>query len=454
MVKGYLVVHAMFSQEVSFVDTMVKLDGEVIRDTKEGDLTIEVWGEQNPFKRRTSIETTRYYLSPILRPFFLSSRCSKTYTVSKFLHCAMISLDLSDFDNNNITGMILKHSNETISTKDFRRINDTHVNMCANDYLRFLPSKVVSTKRNHSTSQYILSLISLTCSICSILSLTITIMIYISFPALRTQPGINNFSLSISLLFAFIFLLGGSMQSVHDTSILCTTVGLMSHFFWLNSMFWMNVCCFHMFKSFGNMHTSVCKNLTQKYLAYSLILSFVFIIINIIYSEILDKGQNIGYGQTGNFCYIVHAKMVLYTMTTPTNMVLVSNLVMYFIVICRICRMPSVSRSTLKSRSHLTIYMKLSSFTGIAWVTYIPVMYTNILVMEIIFNILVSLQGVFIMLAFVCNRRVMLLLKEKLCGRAKHITSGTISRKTTVTSVQHSSNDVKICKKDESVTHI
>ena len=424
IIDGYVEVQTTFSQAITFVDTLVKLDGEKLEIINGSDWTIEL----SPFMSKTEI--------PRPDPS-QSDNCLKTYTVSKFLHCALISLDQSEFDNN-LTEIILKHSNTTLSAKDFQRINDTHISMCADDYLRFLPSTVVGIRKDPSSFTYIITLISLTCSIFSILSLIITIMVYIAFPALRTQPGINNLSLSISLLFAFIFLLCGSLQYVQHISILCITVGLISHFFWLNSMIWMNICCYHMFKSFGNMHTTIHKNLTQKYLAYSLIPTFLFIIVNIIYSEILNDGQSIGYGHIGNFCYILHANMILYTMTAPTNMVLISNLVLYLIVICRICRTPSVSRSTVKSRSNFTIYIKLSTFTGIAWFTYIPVMFTNSLLLELIFNTLVSLQGVFIMLAFVCNRRVMLFLAEKLRRKVEHNTSATTTRTTTST-VQHSS---------------
>ena len=325
----------------------------------------------------------------------------------------MIHLGLSDFENNNSTSIILKHSNKTVSLKDFLRINITHINMCADDYQRFLPIQIISSKKLTS-NQYIVGLISLTGIVCSMLCLIITIIVYISFPALRTQPGINNLYLSVSLFFAFAFMLTGLTHTLQGTGIVCTIIGLTGHLFWLNSIFWMNICCFHMFKSFGNLQNSVSKNLTQKYTAYSLIMSFVFIITNIVYSEIDSNGLDIGYGKSDNFCYIVQQEMILYTMTTPTDLVLVSNLVMYIIVICRIYRTPNVSSSTMKNRKNFSIYVKLSTVTGTAWFTYIPAMFTNNFVVQIIFNTLVSLQGVFIMLAFVCNRRVMLLLKEKI----------------------------------------
>ena len=424
----YLKVHTIFSQDITFVDTLVNLDGQKIGSLNGSDLTIQIFEEQNLMTK-----TLNHRLDSSLELLKWKS-CSKTYIVSKFLHCALLCLDGSEFEDSDQMGIILKHANLTIPKKDFHRINGTHVYMCADDYLKSLPSRKVGIRKDPSSStyKYISNLIILICSVCSILCLIITIIVYTAFPSLRTQPGINNLSLSISLLFAFIFLLFGSLRSVQCISILCIAVGMMSHFFWLNSMIWMNICCFHMFKSFGNMHATVHKNLTQKYLAYSLIPTLLFIIANIIYSEILSDGQNIGYGLTGNFCYILQPFMILCTMVIPTNTVLLSNLILYLIVICRICGTPMVRSSTVKDRRKFTIYIKLSTLTGIAWFVYIPVMITNNSIMRFIFDALVGLHGVFIMLAFVCNKRVMLLLRERLCRKvAQNITPSTSIRSTT-----------------------
>ena len=460
--ETYLIVHVRFSRNLTFISSLLNIEGEKIQTDEESKLDVAFMREQTPFnaghfEREVPSEagpiegaappdagsseqnpTRRVVHSGTQK---LSDPCTKTYVVSKFLHCAVIRLGLSDFENNNSTSIILSHSNATVSSNDFMRINNTHISMCVDDYQRFLPIDIISTKKPTS-NQYIVGLVSLTCTVCSMLCLLITILVYMSFPSLRTQPGINNLSLSVSLSFAFAFVLSGLSPSLQDSGVLCVIIGLAGHFFWLNSTFWMNICCFHMFRSFGNLQNSVPKHLTQKYMAYTLIMSFVFIITNIIYSEIISNGLDIGYGKSDDFCYIVHEEMILYTMTTPTDLVLVSNLVMFIIVICRIWRTPNVSSSTMKNRKNFSIYVKLSTFTGIAWFTYIPVMFTNNFVVQIIFNTLVSLQGVFIMLAFVCNRRVMLLLEKRIHEmRIKQDKLVIMSRKTTKSSIQHSSND-------------
>ncbi|KAL3873088.1 hypothetical protein ACJMK2_036247, partial [Sinanodonta woodiana] len=34
-----------------------------------------------------------------------------------------------------------------------------------------------------------------------------------------------------------------------DNELMCKVIGILIHFSWLSVLFWMNVCCFHMYKS-------------------------------------------------------------------------------------------------------------------------------------------------------------------------------------------------------------
>ena len=48
-----------------------------------------------------------------------------------------------------------------------------------------------------------------------------------------------------------------------------------------------------------------------------------------------------------------------------------------------------------------------------AWFSYIPVYITSYLVFEIIYSVLMACQGIFITLAFICNKTVLQMLKQK-----------------------------------------
>ena len=67
--------------------------------------------------------------------------------------------------------------------------------------------------------------------------------------------------------------------------------------------------------------------------------------------------------------------------------------------------------------------MRLSTLTGVPWLNFIPVYFTNHTVLECIFFVLVTSQGVFILLAFICNKRVFTTFKNKIHRKRPEINS-------------------------------
>ena len=152
------------------------------------------------------------------------------------------------------------------------------------------------------------------------------------------------------------------------------------------------------------MRIPVKKSMPWLYHAYSLTASTVLININIIWSLCISDGDSVGYGKHDEVCYIRNPRMIAYTMTLPAVLVVISNLVMYAIVAVRISR-KSVSPSTSNNHNNYSVYLKLSAVTGLSWSSYIPVYLTGLMFNFFIFCLL-GCQGIFIMLAFVCNKRV------------------------------------------------
>ena len=439
-------IKAVFGQDMDFIDVIIKLDGETLSvdyfNTSKS-ISVEIFNtetevnDNNGKEELVKQDKSSAKLSPI-------GMCSKTLIVSKFLSCAMVRLDNTDFSTKeNDTAVILKQSDAILYPRDFVRLNKTQIQLCLDDYLTIAKKHLDDNNTiGLSVAEQALGIISHICMGCSILCLLITVAVYLSLPSLRTQPGVNNLFLSGFLLLAYVCLLIGLLPSVSGT--LCIIIGFSVHFLWLNSMFWMNACSFHMFRSFGNMQVSAQRKATWQYMAYSLILSFALVITNVIWSEVKSNGEIIGYGKYSGICYIVYPEMVAGTMTIPVFLVIFANVVMFVVVIFRVCRTPLVPRSTLKNRSYFFIYIKLSTITGIAWLSYIPVLITKNVVFEIVFTILVECQGIFIMIAFVCNRRVLNLLKETILKRKsmRYMSSkSNSSTKTLEMSLQSSSKD-------------
>ena len=64
----------------------------------------------------------------------------------------------------------------------------------------------------------------------------------------------------------------------------------------------------------------------------------------------------------------------------------------------------------------MILYCKLASIMGLTWVFGFVASATHFEVIRYLFVIFNSLQGLFICLAFVCNRKVFRLLKQRVFG--------------------------------------
>ena len=106
-------------------------------------------------------------------------------------------------------------------------------------------------------------------------------------------------------------------------------------------------------------------------------------------------------------------------MTCPTVMVVFLNFIMYI-------KMRRTHLESLSSRNNcriFSVYVRLSTLTRVAWLSFIPVYFTNHTVLECIFFVLVTSQGVFIVLAFICNKRVFTTFKNKIHRKRPEINS-------------------------------
>jgi G protein-coupled receptor Mth (Methuselah protein) len=148
------------------------------------------------------------------------------------------------------------------------------------------------------------------------------------------------------------------------------------------------------------------------YAAYSYGMSALLVGVNILVAQ-LDLGDgHVGYGE--GLCYISTKKMIAFTFAMPVGFVVISNLAMFLAVVCKIHNLPKVQKSG--DRNNLKIYAKLSTITGVTWVFGFVAEWTSVEALSYVFIILNASQGVFIMLSFVCNGRVLNLYKT--CGRA------------------------------------
>ena len=247
----------------------------------------------------------------------------------------------------------------------------------------------------------------------SLLCLIVTIITYSYFTQLQSQPGVNNLILCVFLFFAqSMYQFGAGQSSLSKWA--CSLVGALCHFMWLAAIFSMNVCSVHIYLTFSKNRklssTYNCKQ-TTIYIAYIIIASLVFIVTNIIVSLARSHGQEVGYG--GKLCYLSSSLMQVVTFLIPLAILLISNILLFAIVVFKIYRISAATSKVKKEKSYLLVYARLSSLTGITWIVGFLQFVFNHEVFEYLFIIFNASQGIFIMIAFVLNKRVRSLFSRK-----------------------------------------
>ena len=250
-------------------------------------------------------------------------------------------------------------------------------------------------------------IVSFACVCLSLVCLVLTTFTYLRFRKLQTQPGMNTIILCCSLFLAqALYQFGAGQGSLSDWT--CALIGALCHFFWLSVMFAMNICSIHMFIIFKKHRMMLPRfrwRTTLKGTLYIVGSSLFCVILNIIISAVAMNDNFGGYG--GKVCYISSSIMQIVTFLIPTSLTLIVNLLLFAYVVLRISKTSSSSSNLNQERNYFLIYIRLSTLTGLTWIFGFLRLFLNLDVLEYLFIILNAGQGVFIMVAFVFNKRVL-----------------------------------------------
>ncbi|KAL4221218.1 hypothetical protein ACF0H5_019482 [Mactra antiquata] len=336
---------------------------------------------------------------------------------------------------------------------------------------------------------FILGVISLFC----MLSVLIT---YGLFEKLRNLPGVNTMNLTFSLFMGeLLFIMSGWIQPHHAW--LCSAVGVLLHYLFLASFFWMNVMSYDVFKTFAKkcILTRV-RNKAKYFPRYSLYAWGCPLIIVTVCSVLdftsLIIGVKIGYGgnsvanvppahstnasllpteEKGHVysigCWIQQPVASMAAFGGPMILILFVNCVMFTRTIICIRRSTRSARMSVRKQSsfnHMTgrddvmLYFRMSTVMGFTWIFGLASSFVSAFaepsskavcivlhLLGILFIVFNCSQGVFIFFAFVCNRRVLALYKaflERLKSgkpRPPSISSSrtTLTTNTSQTSLSH-----------------
>ena len=339
--------------------------------------------------------------------------------LNRLLICPFIEVEFEEIFMSVQNGFLIVQGNsafnKTFLSWEFQ-VTETGVLLCLEDYTPIynaLPKFTFEGKVSAEKEVGPKRILSFVCVCLSITCLLVTIVIYLIFSELQSQPGINNLTLCICLLLAQSFYqFGAGQQSLSESA--CSVIGALCHLFWLSVLFSMNACSIQMFIIFkSNMKLSPVfkKKSTFVTILYISFASLTFVLINTAVSFVSSKGDNIGYG--GTICFIRSYQMHIITFIVPSLVLITINLVLFIYVVNKMRKFNIISSKLHQERNYLSINARLSTLTGLTWIFGFLQLLIRQEFIEYLFIIFNASQGVFIMIAFVCNHRVYSLIFKR-----------------------------------------
>jgi hypothetical protein len=301
-----------------------------------------------------------------------------------------------------------------------------------NDGIRVCASRVsYIQERQSKISNNIspLTIVTLICIIISLLCLIATLLTYCMFSSLRTLPGINNMFLVASLFLAQLLMI--VRPYFYSSSLVAVSV--LSHFSWLSTFLWLQVSSFHMFRVFSaqgrsSFHTGKGRKLIIQYSSYAFGFSILIVASNLIISVIVTDGESTGYDKLSTL--MTYEIAFITTLIAPIAFVSVTNIIFYIVTAYKIYSSPKVE-STTGNRLHFGVYVKLFTLTGLSWVLQIVDTFLELSAFSYVVAILNGLQGMFIFVSYVCNRRVWKMYAKLRCIYTVHRTVSSSKTDTT-----------------------
>ncbi|XP_045197990.2 uncharacterized protein LOC123552404 [Mercenaria mercenaria] len=349
-------------------------------------------------------------------------------------NCTLTKVDPSEYEirNNSITnsfGLFL-FSHRKIYSMDQLHWSGSDVFICLGEIHNCSEDCKRSEFVFHSDA--VESYLTLVGLVVSILSLTITLVVYIAFPQLLNTPGKILVSLIVSLLLAQIFFLSAS--NVEHLPKLCVTVGVLVHYFFLAAFCWMNVIAFDLWMTFSNrfMTPGSDRKGRTRFFMYSLyawllpvVIVCTAVILDFVNSDVQFYNLKPGYGN--GVCWISSRNALILFFAGPLAVFKIFDIISFISTAVHIARAKKQGAMATRKKNTCSfiVNIKLSLIMGLTWAFAFVANATNetsIWYMFIIFN---SLQGLFIAICFLLTKKVGRLISDKYQQVTTKTTSGT-----------------------------
>ena len=324
-----------------------------------------------------------------------------------------------------------KVTGENVVYGDYWIKNDT-VSICLSEKsLRSQPTKTIEIHSVHDDILFYLSHIAIVISISSLVAL---LTIYSIFPALRNLPGKNLMLLSSIIAIAqLLWLLQGQISSLFSNR--CDVILIALHYFFIASFTSSGSIAYHSFKTFHSISQGKLPGNGGKFLWYSLYsLGCPALTVALFWFIDFHDVFKIGYGKTANLCWFQRGLPLYVAFYGPLFSQLLFNTVLLFMTMkwiykCSKEKLALNERGGGVRKQDIGIYLRMSSLMGLTWILgALLEVFPDLLVFDYLFNVVSSLQGLYIAMAFLLTTRVRKLLGfgAEIDWERSTVTTGTI----------------------------
>lgn len=249
--------------------------------------------------------------------------------------------------------------------------------------------------------------------IMSIIGLLVLFITYVIFKELRSLPGKNLMNLSISLCLAELLWLVGSTLDNYPTA--CTVVAIANHYFFLAFFGASSVIAFHSCLVFGR-KMAVRRSPSEDnkiFIIYLLVIWGMPGLFLLVFGLLDHQGVFIiDYGKSV-VCWLGTKESKIFLFILPFGILLLFNLILFIIVALRLHKNQKSSARALgkdarkRELQNIKVCVKLSTLMGFSWLFGLlqVAVETETDAFAYLFVIFVSIQGLFICVAFLLQRK-------------------------------------------------
>ncbi|XP_077977288.1 uncharacterized protein LOC144432862 [Glandiceps talaboti] len=273
---------------------------------------------------------------------------------------------------------------------------------------------------NYNAKAKIKQVLTLIGCIISILCLFITLVTFCLFKKTRTRPGKILLNISVALMLGQVIFI--TLMDYSKYQVLCKTVAIFSHYIWLVAFCWMSVMAFDVMYTFRRkvvINSGENGKLLVQYCLFAWMVPFTVAGGCVLVNELAPTQYRIGYGE-GPVCWIGRFVPLIITFLVPVGLLFIFNICSFAFSVYSMAKAESQMgkhRQQSYATRQVVFAIKMSIAMGLTWALGFVDSFVQSDVLDYVFILANTLQGMFIFVLFLLRVRTIDLYYNLCCKR-------------------------------------